>query len=191
MSSVFPSVPGTLLGTAVRPIRTQRRVDWTLGDSGWAWPIPSQAQPSEKTPCHYTYYPITQNHINSISNDTVKRSTLIVYRVDTRMAMKPPVAMVFNIPSKGGWNLWRRIGSGASLEISMMSVSCIVSLSPLFFFSLLLTGSICGTFNVQEQGIEPWKEKRCMNAKKKNKKPDRGGLSSIYLTTTATIIWKI
>jgi len=29
----YPSVPGALSGTAVRPVRTQRRTDWTLGNT--------------------------------------------------------------------------------------------------------------------------------------------------------------
>ena len=56
--------------------------------------------------------------------------------------------------------------------------------------SLLLIGMICGTFNVQENGIEAWKGRRWMNAKKENPEGDRGGLSSIYLIMTVPIMWK-
>jgi len=31
--SRYPSVPGALSGSAVRPVRTQRRTDWTLGNT--------------------------------------------------------------------------------------------------------------------------------------------------------------
>ena len=61
------------------------------------------------------------------------------------------------------------------------------------FFILLsslpvLAWSICGKFAVQEQGIGAMRGKKINRCKKRTKKHHRGGLASIYLTTTATII---